>query len=161
MKVRLHTSLDGDECFRRLANAVGDERLDSLGEVLPSRRNTPAVVGTFDEEVIRLRRRRGYWYRNEFAPVLHCRFAPAPGGDGTRIEGRFALSPPAKVIVSAWPAIAIWVACHGAPWGVVALIAGVGLANFGLARLFAVDDPAFLTDFLSRTLTARVVTGEE
>lgn len=171
-RVVLQSSLPENAVVDALRRSIDEERRAFFALALSSYAGNRGVIGTISGNSFRVQKRR-FW-RNDFAPHFYGTLVSEPSG-GTRIEGRFDVSPWVKTFMRLW---LIGVAVLGGPIFVLSLLdvvtgshfttgdAWVGAIippamlvwGFLLPRIggvFAVGDQQYLVEFLKHTLAAQ------
>ena len=161
--VTLHTRLSIEECKQRLAANTDREKFafTSFGYA-----GSKEILGRVRGDSIRLQKRRNYG--NSFAPFFYAQLIPT--ADGTRVEGRFAMHPAAKIFMAFWySALALFALTFllrpqpslpgTPPQAIIGLIVAIAMALFAFALIkfggwLSRNEPPVILTFLKQTLEA-------
>lgn len=150
------------ECVKRLHGVVG-----SAWSILPG----SGVVGSVEGDHVRMRKK--IYYRNTFQPTLDVSIADAPGG-GTALHCRVTFFPLVPIFIAAGVIFIIAVAITAytamnrnvilqdvplaaviAPLASIPFFIALGFGTVYFGRWVARNEPAFLVDFLKKTVDAK------
>src|ERR1041385_6445813 len=112
----LESPLSLQECIHRLQSSISPQGM-SFFAVWDS--GNKEFHGTIDENSIELRKRKSWFWKNDFAPHLFAQLHPTPSG--TRIEGHFSISSKVAMFMTIW---LVAVAGFGVAFVIQSLITG-------------------------------------